>query len=238
MIARAPSLKFKTSAPVEDAEQGRRNVPFALFCLFIVGYYLHITARIPVLGKLHYDLLVASIITLMIVLSNPGSNQRLDPVAKRLWILLGYIIVTIPFVEWPGSVLRNLEPYAKSLCFFFFVLATVDTTRKLRLLLAVFCATQVFRVLEPLYMHVTSGYWGSRTSLENWEYMSRLNQLIDLFRSSDPSRKASTHNALTSGFPVSSAFTGKVPDQQKNNNPIKTRLINRFKTPINFPPLS
>ena len=174
MIARAPSLKSKTSAPVEDAEQGRRNVPFALFCLFIVGYYLHITARIPVLGKLHYDLLVASIVTLLIVLSNPGSNQRLDPVAKRLWILLGYIVVTIPFVEWPGSVLKNLEPFAKSLCFFFFVLATVDTTRKLRLILAVFCATQIFRVLEPLYMHLTSGYWGSRTTLENWEYMSRL----------------------------------------------------------------
>lgn len=167
-------MKFKTSVPLEETEQGRRNVPFALFCIFIVGYYLHITARIPVLGKLHYDLIVASIITLMIALSNPGSDQRLDPVAKRLWILLGYIIVTIPFVAWPGSVLRNLEPFAKSLCFFFFVLATVDTTRKLRVLLAVFCATQVFRVLEPLYMHLTSGYWGSRTSLENWEYMSRL----------------------------------------------------------------
>ncbi len=177
-MTRTPSFKAKSSAPAAEAEQGRRNIPFALFCLFIVGYYLHITARIPALGMVHYDLLIASIIALMIALSaqasGRGNGQRLDPVAKRLWILLGYIILTIPFVEWPGSVLKNLEPYAKSLCFFFFVLATVDTTRKLRVLLAVFCATQVFRVLEPLYMHVTSGYWGSRTSLENWEYMSRL----------------------------------------------------------------
>jgi len=169
---------MKSSAAVAAAEQGRRNVPFGLFCLFIIGYYLHITARIPALGKVHYDLALASVVALMIALSAQNrsreNGQQLDPVAKRLWILLGYIIVTIPFVEWPGSVLRNLEPYAKSLCFFFFVLATVDTTRKLRVLLAVFCATQFFRVLEPLSMHVTSGYWGSRTSLENWEYMDRL----------------------------------------------------------------
>jgi O-antigen ligase/polysaccharide polymerase Wzy-like membrane protein len=77
-------------------------------------------------------------------------------------------------VEWPGSVVHNLERYLKSLCFFYFVIATVDTTRKLRVLLAVYVATQVCRVLEPLYMHITSGYWGSITSLGNWEYMDRL----------------------------------------------------------------
>src|SRR5204863_2916228 len=103
-----------------------------------------------------------------------GSSAAMDPVAKRLWILVGYILVTIPFVEWPGSVLHNLEPYAKSLCFFFFVVATVDTTRKLRMLLVVYVATQLWRVLEPLYMHVSSGYWGSATSLGNWESMDRL----------------------------------------------------------------
>ena len=62
----------------------------------------------------------------------------------------------------------------KSLCFFAFVVATVDTTRKLRILISVYAATQVFRVLEPLEMHLRSGYWGSFTSLGNWEYMDRL----------------------------------------------------------------
>jgi O-antigen ligase len=95
-------------------------------------------------------------------------------VARALWILLAYIVVTIPFVEWPGSVIHNLEGYAKSLCFFAFVVTTVDTTRKLRILISVYAATQVFRVLEPLEMHLRSGYWGSFTSLGNWEYMDRL----------------------------------------------------------------
>ena len=37
-----------------------------------------------------------------------------------------------------------------------------------------YTATQVWRVLEPLYMHLRSGYWGDFTSLGNWEYMDRL----------------------------------------------------------------
>jgi hypothetical protein len=77
-------------------------------------------------------------------------------------------------VEWPGSVVHNLPGYAKSVCFFFFVVATVDTTRKLGILLAVYTGTQVWRVIEPLFMHLKSGYWGDYTSLGNWEYMDRL----------------------------------------------------------------
>ena len=159
-------------------EPGAGNAAFYLFCVFLVSYFLHLTARMQVLGTMHFDLMLAAATVLAIALggrrTTPGSSAGMDPVAKRLWILVGYILVTIPFVEWPGSVLHNLEPYAKSLCFFFFVVATVDTTRKLRVLLTVYVATQLWRVLEPLYMHVTSGYWGSATSLGNWESMDRL----------------------------------------------------------------
>src|SRR5882762_1128281 len=161
-------------------EHGTRNAAFYLFCAFIVSYFVHLTRRIPVLGSLHFDFVLAWITLVMIVFagrqarSGMAARTQRDPVAKRLWILLAYIIVTIPFVEWPGSVLHNLESYAKSLCFFFFVLATVDTTPKLRTLLAVYTATQVSRVLEPLYLHLKSGYWGDITSLGNWEYMDRL----------------------------------------------------------------
>jgi hypothetical protein len=161
------------------AEEGRRDLAFALFCAFIVSYFLHLTARVPFLASVHFDLVLAGATALAVALAphkpqaTPG-RRGLDPVAQRLWILAGYIIVTLPFVEWPGSALHNLEPFAKSLCFFFFVLATVDTTRKLKVLLAVYVFTQVWRVLEPLVLHVKSGYWGSYTSLGNWEYMDRL----------------------------------------------------------------
>ena len=160
------------------AEQGTRDAGFYLFCVFIVSYFTHLTARVSALGAMHFDFVLAIITALAIAFAGTarrsGSPAEVDPVAKQLAILLAYIILTIPFVEWPGSVVHNLEGYAKSLCFFFFVVATVDTTRKLKLLLTVYVATQVWRVLEPLYMHVRSGYWGSFTSLGNWEYMDRL----------------------------------------------------------------
>src|ERR1700681_3142285 len=159
-------------------EQGARNAAFYLFCLFLVGYFLHVTARVEVLGMIHFDLVLAAVTARAIALRRERTTSSppagMDPVAKRLWVLVGYILVTIPFVEWPGSVVHNLETYVKSVCFFFFVVATVDTTRKLEVLLTVYVATQVWRVLEPLYMHVTSGYWGSYTSLGNWEYMDPL----------------------------------------------------------------
>jgi putative inorganic carbon (HCO3(-)) transporter len=161
-------------------EHGRRNAAFYLFCAFIVSNFGRFAKRIPLLGTLHVDLVLATATLAAIVVAGrtarsiPAGETQMDPVAKRLCILLAYIIVTIPFVEWPGSVLHNLESYLKSVCFFFFVVATVDTTRKLRTLLVVYTATQVWRVLEPLYLHLTSGYWGDNTSLGNWQYMDRL----------------------------------------------------------------
>jgi len=160
-----------------NPEQGSRDAAFYFFCAFIVSYFTRITARVGFLGSIHFDLILAALTAAAIAFGatrQRGSSEKLDPVARQLWILLAYILITIPFVEWPGSVIHNLEGYAKSLCFFFFVVATVDTTRKLRILISVYAATQVFRVLEPLEMHLRSGYWGSFTSLGNWEYMDRL----------------------------------------------------------------
>jgi putative inorganic carbon (hco3(-)) transporter len=160
------------------SEPETRNAAFYLFCAFQISYFLHLTARISVLGAIHFDFVLAAVTVLGIVLGRrsaaSASSIGLDPVAKRLWILVGYVLLTIPFVQWPGSVLHNLENYAKSLCFFFFVIATIDSTRKLKAMLVVYVATQVWRVLEPLYMHMKSGYWGSFASIGNWEYMNRL----------------------------------------------------------------
>jgi O-antigen ligase len=173
-------LKIKSAKSVKrwPPEEGARNAAFYLFCAFIISYFGRLTQRITLLGTLHFDLVLAVATALAIAFAKQQRRTnvpaRLDPVSRQLWILLVYIVVTIPFVEWPGSVLHNLENYTKSLCFFFFVVATVDTTRKLAVLLGVFTATQLWRVLEPLYLHLSQGYWGSYTSLGNWEYMDRL----------------------------------------------------------------
>jgi len=179
---RAPRISRRTAS--NEDEPGARNAAFVLFCAFLLSYFLHIAARVSVLGIIHIDVLLAAATALAIVLAPPAPRgreerglspwQRMDPVAIRLWVLVGYIFVTLPFVEWPGSVLHNLEPFAKSLCFFFFVVATVDTVRKLKILLGVYVFTQAFRALEPLVLHLKSGYWGGHTNIGNWEMMDRL----------------------------------------------------------------
>ena len=47
-------------------EQGARNAAFYLFCLFLVGYFLHVTARVEVLGMIHFDLVLAAVTALWV----------------------------------------------------------------------------------------------------------------------------------------------------------------------------
>jgi len=49
-------------------EPGARNAAFYLFCVFLVSYFLHLTARVQVLGTLHFDLLLAAATALAIAL--------------------------------------------------------------------------------------------------------------------------------------------------------------------------
>jgi hypothetical protein len=168
-------------------EHGSRNAAFYLFCVFLITYFGRLTRRVPLLGAIHFDLLFGVVTLLAVAFSSQRQDRRsrqasargdawtrLDPIAKRLWILFGYFIVTLPLVQWPGSVVHNLETWIKSVLFFVFIVATVDTTRKLHVLLAIYAATQVWRIMEPLFMHLHSGYWGGYTALGNWEYMDRL----------------------------------------------------------------
>jgi O-antigen ligase len=83
--------------------------------------------------------------------------------------------VTIPLVEWPGSVIRfGIEALVKAVVFYYFTVAFVDSEARLKKFIAVFVGCQLFRVIEPLYLHVTEGYWGSIASMANWEYLNRL----------------------------------------------------------------
>src|SRR5882762_11384365 len=71
-------------------EHGTRNAAFYLFCAFIVSYFVHLTRRIPVLGSLHFDFVLAGITLVMIVFagrqarSGMAARTQRDPVAKRL----------------------------------------------------------------------------------------------------------------------------------------------------------
>ena len=94
---------------------------------------------------------------------------------KYLNILILYIVLIVPFVQWPGSVLnRGLENLLKAVVFFYFAVFLVDSLRRLKILLFVILGCQVIRVLEPLYLHVTTGYWGSKANMGDGQWLARL----------------------------------------------------------------
>jgi putative inorganic carbon (HCO3(-)) transporter len=149
---------------------------FCIYLIFIVSFFLHLPERIPILGSIRFDL-VLIITTAASLFMFKDSHRRgvLDKAGVILLALMIYIVLSLPFVQWPGSVINyGFENYFKVIIFYFFTVMIVTDERKLRVFLLVFVACQVFRVLEPLYLHLTIGYWGDNTFLGDGEMMNRL----------------------------------------------------------------
>ena len=179
--ATPPAGKVRARGNVQV--RGPRDFAFNAFCFFLVSYFVHFTQRVTALGVIHFDIIVAAVCALAILFAprqrKAGVVEYKTTIAEQinraLIIIVIYILLTLPFVQYTGSVLKHgLEPFLKSVCFYFFIVATVDTPKKLRTLLFLYVGCQVFRVLEPLWMHVFDGYWGSDTSIEGWQTMDRL----------------------------------------------------------------
>ncbi len=154
-----------------------RTLAFALYLVFIVSWFLHVGSRIPVLGDLRVDLILVLVIAGLVAASNgEGKSVHVDAgTGKILTLLAVYVVVTLPFVEWPGSVLWfGIPAFVKAIVFYLFTSQLVTSERRLRYFLLVFVVCQTIRVLEPVYLHVTQGYWGSFASMANWERMDRL----------------------------------------------------------------
>ena len=153
-----------------------RTFAFHLYLVFMCSWFLHMPTRYEFLASLRADLLLVVLILGLIVASaNEGPEVEGDRrTSNLLWALVIYAAVTIPFVEWPGSVVKTGFPnFFKAFVFFYFTVSLVTTEKRLRLVLTVFLACQTFRVLEPLYLHVTEGYWGSKASM-GYEFINRL----------------------------------------------------------------
>jgi putative inorganic carbon (HCO3(-)) transporter len=166
-----------TSKPTTPAQVITVNsFTFYLYMLYIISFFLHLSARIPAISILRPDLLIAAGLIISLFLQSNNLKGRFEtPCNKYLIIFLAYVILSLPFVEWPGSVLRdNLANFIKAFLFFYFTILIVDTDSRLKRLVFVFMACQLFRILEPLYMHEVSGYWGSSTHLGGGEFVGRL----------------------------------------------------------------
>ncbi len=152
---------------------------FYLYLIYIISFFSHLPARIPILGTIRFEVILGLLIIVLLLINKKksGDNQSLrnDNTGKILNIFIIYILLTLPFVEWPGSVIfTNSINYIKIIVFYYFTRSIIDTERRFIIFIITFMAVQSFRIFEPLYLHITSGYWGSFASMANWEFMNRL----------------------------------------------------------------
>src|SRR5690242_12691831 len=152
------------------------NVGLNLYLLFVVSWFLHLPARLPMLGAIRFDLLLVLVLTVLAVRCRPGDGEVKTSTDTVLKILLAYAILTIPFVQWPGTVIKiGLPDLIKAVVFYYFTIAFIKTERDLKRFIFVFLACQCVRVMEPLYLHVTEGYWGAAASMSGGsEFLDRL----------------------------------------------------------------
>ncbi len=171
---------MKSRIKISKHRSGDNNsvskLTFYLYSLYIISFFLHLSARIPGIKVMRPDmLLVVSIFLMLAVERDKFKGCLTSSINKMMLIMLVYIILSLPFVEWPGSVLKNnLIVFIKAIIFFYFTVLIVDTNTRLKQFVFIFILCQTIRVLEPLYLNVTSGYWGSQTHLGGGEFTDRL----------------------------------------------------------------
>lgn len=157
-------------------KEAMSNGIFWLYIYFLLDFFLHFSARVPAYGVIRPTLLLVLIIAAALFANKEKlKGYASDPISQALIALFIYVLVSLPLVEWPGSVIKNnLGDFVKAVVFFFFTSMILDSERRLRIFLIVYVGCQVFRVLEPLYMHLTSGYWGSYTYIGGGDFAGRL----------------------------------------------------------------
>jgi O-antigen ligase len=146
-----------------------RSVAFAFYLLFTISWFVHLPERVSALSVVRFDLITIVIITALILVSPSTQVGRLSETAvhRTIVIFLLYVCATFLFVEWPGTVVRyGLPRLVKALVFYFFTVQLITTQRRLSAFLFVFVCCQSVRVLEPLYLNLTQGYWGSAASMD------------------------------------------------------------------------
>lgn len=175
MGVRAISRTDGVMRPTDQQQRGSRLGLYG-YLAFVISWFLHVPQRIPVLGVLRVDLLLVVVLTWLSWSNRDPSRTTAPTIERRLWVLVGFALLMIPFAEWPGSVVKTGFPnLIKAVVFYYFTVSFVRSEADLRKFVWTFMACQVFRVVEPLYLHLTTGYWGSLASeLGGREFLYRL----------------------------------------------------------------
>lgn len=167
--------KFSNAELVSKGFDKDTKIPYRLFLVYLASFFLHLPNRLHFLGAIRFDFLLVLLISFYIFSAKSIRSTKLDPASRYLFYIFIYVIVTLPLVEWPGSVLRDgLIAFIKGAIFYLFTVNLVTTESRLKGVLFVFIVCNLVRVIEPLVLHLTSGYLGSETYLGYGEFAGRL----------------------------------------------------------------
>lgn len=151
------------------------QLPFVLYMIYLVSFFLHVPSRVTFLGLIRFDLLLVGATCVLIFSKSTMRGGSLDNASKYLISIFLYSIAVLPLVEWPGSVISNgLYGFLKGSIFYFFTVTLVLSEARLKVTIFIFLACSIFRVFEPLYLNLTTGYLGSSTYLGEGEFAGRL----------------------------------------------------------------
>src|SRR3990172_4981693 len=96
------------------------SVGFSIYVVYTISFFLHIPARVPFLGTVRFDLLLILLILFAIPFDRSARIQSvIDGPGKPLLVLFLYIVVSLPFVRWPGSAIHTgLPALIKAILFY------------------------------------------------------------------------------------------------------------------------
>jgi O-antigen ligase/polysaccharide polymerase Wzy-like membrane protein len=174
-LGRAPE-RAPATVSAEDDPPGK--LMFYLLLAHTAITMLTLGSRIPGIGFLRPTLLLVVVIWgwwFAVGIRTDKISGVTDPWGRRLTILMVYSIATLPFTMYPGSVLRaGLPTLIRVASFLYFAIFLCTTWKRLRLLVLVWVGCQVFRVMQPVFMHVTTGYWGDHAYMGEGDFLNRL----------------------------------------------------------------
>ncbi len=148
---------------------------FFWFQVYQLEFFLHFSARFKFIGVMRPTVLLFLIVTFLLFSQKDKLKARLGhPILTAYGSFLLLLLFTLPFVSFPGSVIKNNIPvFLKAIVFLYFAAFILDTPKRFKWALIVFVCCQVFRVLEPLFLNITQGYWGDSTNIDG-EFADRL----------------------------------------------------------------
>ncbi|HEX7765007.1 MAG TPA: hypothetical protein VF433_15540, partial [Cellvibrio sp.] len=149
---------------------------FFWFQLYQLEFFLHFSQRFTFIGMMRPTVIMFLIITALLFLQKDIVKSRLrHPIFIAFSALIIYLILSLPLVTYPGSVIKkNVMVFLKAIVFLYYTALILDTHKRIKWAVFVFVACQVIRVLEPLFLNITTGYWGSSTYMGDGEFASRL----------------------------------------------------------------